>query len=249
VDIGRRPYTTTFKPFRDSDVTATLKWFPALRSAGTLPFPSKVNSLYWSTWFDFQQNAAIVEQTVGEVPGAKRSFNFAKSLPYAHDLPPCRPPEDFRLGERYDPDGPPALYNAEGWPLCCSNHFTSSGRLVLNSSATVVIPTAVIPGGTCNTATVRAEPTVDTWKVLFGTNGWVVVNCPAGTFTVTLISVDQPGAGVAVSTGIDCTSLNALGSLINPGDIVSTPFPHPSPYFLLLIPGFADTTWVISVAP
>jgi hypothetical protein len=112
VDIGRRPYRPTVRPFRDSEVTVTIDWVPARPEDGTLPFPSAITSLDWHArpW---------EAQGVGEVYGAPRVYNRKRPIPGPVRDHICGTADDFARGELLDASKPLTRYLPSGLPTCC----------------------------------------------------------------------------------------------------------------------------------
>ena len=110
--MARRPYTTTVRPFRDSDRTVRIRWYPARLADGTLPFPSRICSHDWMTrpW---------EAEGVGEVYGESRNFNRAKPLVGPRTDHVCGDKEDFELGEVLNETLRPNTYTRQGIPDCC----------------------------------------------------------------------------------------------------------------------------------
>lgn len=59
------------------------------------------------------------EQTVGLVPGAKRTALPGLEKPLATGAHRCGTEDDFRLGGEYLPDVPPVERRPDGLPVCC----------------------------------------------------------------------------------------------------------------------------------
>jgi hypothetical protein len=113
VDMARRPYTTLVRPFRDSDRTVRIRWYPARpETDGTLPFPSRICSLDWAT------NPHAVEG-VGEVYDAPRRYNGARALVGPPTRRVCGTEDQFRNGAYFDDDRAPTEYFPNGLPKCC----------------------------------------------------------------------------------------------------------------------------------
>lgn len=115
--MGRRPYRTTMRPFRDSDVEVTVHWYKVPASNPRLPYPSRINSLDW-------RDGQFSYSPVGEVVGVEREFDG-----WGHVVPPipedhiCGERDDFEFGGRYLPDDPPLERGADGIPTCCRPAF------------------------------------------------------------------------------------------------------------------------------
>ena len=107
-----------------------MKWYPCVEPVECLPFPSKINSLDWSSFPELAEG-------VGEVYGSPRPYNGAKAIPYAHGLTPCEPAQVFAEGDTYDPLRPPQKYDEKGFPLCCLDRFVSTGGLLWGGTAVV----------------------------------------------------------------------------------------------------------------
>lgn len=112
VDMARRPYTTRVRPFRNSDITVKIRWYPARPEDGTLPHTSRICSLDWVTHPETAEG-------VGEVYGAARSFNRAKPIPGPKRTHVCGTRQEHEIGGIYDPSRPPMIYQPSGLPLCC----------------------------------------------------------------------------------------------------------------------------------
>lgn len=158
--MARRPYSTACRFFKDSDVEVQIKWYPCVEPVECLPFPSKINSLDWSSFPELAEG-------VGEVYGSPRTYNGAKAIPYAHGLTPCKPAEVFHDGEHYDPTAPPQKYDEKGFPLCCLDRFVSTGGLLWGGEAVVTTAVPAGPDGNCLTTT-----------LVFGT--WYLATIPLG---------------------------------------------------------------------
>jgi len=111
-DYGRRPYTTTARPFRNSQDTVQLVWYPAREDAPVLPFPSAFNSLDYTA-------DPIASYTVGEVYGTPRNYNGQKMKPEALGEHNCGDERDYAEGCVRDTSLPPVVYKSNGLPECC----------------------------------------------------------------------------------------------------------------------------------
>lgn len=154
VDFARRPYSTDCRFHKDSDQVVKIRWYPALPSAGTLPFPSSIASLDWSSrpW---------IEGGIGEVWNRPRTYNGAVALPYATGLAPCQPAQVFAEGEELDEDADDQEYNEDGFPLCCLNNAVPKGGLEFGGAA-------LVPSTLCETPNPVALGQWHTWTIPIG---------------------------------------------------------------------------------
>jgi hypothetical protein len=183
-----------------------VKWYPVVEPVECLPFPSKINSLDWSS---FPELAA----GVGEVYGSPRGYNGAKAIPYARGLTPCEPAEVFADGDTYDPTRPPQKYDEQGFPLCCLDRFTSSGGLLWGGEAIVNVVPSITPALVCSDP---ERLPVNTWVTYtmvptgsMVSNFWIT-DLPAGTpfrFRKVILSI---GGGFG-SNGAGSYWANPLG--------------------------------------
>lgn len=146
MDIARRPYSTDARFFSDSEEVVRIRWYPVAEPVECLPFPSKVNSLDWSSH-------PYLARGVGEVYGVARPYNAAEAVPYARGLDPCKPAEVFANGEAFDPDAPPQEYDERGLPICCINHADMEGGVEWGGDFEPP-PVPVSGGPNCGLATV-----------------------------------------------------------------------------------------------
>jgi len=116
--------------FKDDAQEVDLAWYPVADPVEVLPFPSKVNSLDWSShpW---------LAAGVGEVWDEPRTYNGRKALPYAVGLAPCKPAAVFIEGEVLDPELPAQIYNLDQFPACCLNVWTPDGGIEWDGAAEV----------------------------------------------------------------------------------------------------------------
>jgi len=112
---GSRPYTTTARPFRNSNRTVKIVWYPAHPNAPVLPFASALNSLD-----DQEQRLWMEDQEHNEDPTAPRSYNARKPPQIAPTGHLCGTREDFERGGLYSPDDVPPPVDLAGIPLCCN---------------------------------------------------------------------------------------------------------------------------------
>lgn len=112
VDMARRPYTTTVRPFRDSDATVQIRWYPARPEDGTLPFPSRINSIDWMT-------DPHTKEGVGEVWNTSRNYNHAKPIPGPKRTHVCGTEDEHGQGGLISDTRPEMVYAPSGLPWCC----------------------------------------------------------------------------------------------------------------------------------
>jgi hypothetical protein len=136
VDFIRRPYRVLARPFKDSDETAEMVWYPALPDAPTLPFPTVFNSLEW-------QPFPLNKTSAGEVPDVDRVFDAQGTKDGATGIHQCGSPESFLEGILYDPERF-VEYNDDGLPVCCEGFIR--GACGCGTGGALVTPPAV-----CNT--------------------------------------------------------------------------------------------------
>lgn len=126
--MGRRPYRTTMRPFRDSDVEVVVHWYKVPATNPRLPYPSRINSLDW-------KDGQFSFSPVGEVTGAEREFDgWGRIVPPVPEDHICGERGDFEFGGLYRPDLPPLERGPDGIPLCCRPAF---GGLVFGGSAVI----------------------------------------------------------------------------------------------------------------
>lgn len=130
--FGRRPYTTKFRPFVDSDDEVDLIWYNAEPDAPVLGYPSKIQQL---------DNVSMpwIAQGVGEVFGAPRIFNNRRAIPFLRYDHVCGTRSDFETGGVLDPIPPDVLYDRNDIPICCQPPFISQGGGVGSGTATVTV--------------------------------------------------------------------------------------------------------------
>lgn len=127
---GRVPFKCDFRPWQDSDLTATLAWRRAAPDAPVLGFPSRIQALNLVSrpW---------VAAGVGEVYGSLGDPNWAAPPPFQKFDHVCGTREDFAEGGVYDPDAPPVEYDANGVPACCNPPVVARGGVAVGGVATV----------------------------------------------------------------------------------------------------------------
>jgi hypothetical protein len=139
VTMLNQAYTARVRPFRDSSVEVTIRWYRCPEGAKELPFLSCIQPLLWA------KNPWRVTGP-GEVYPVKRGASGGAAPKGVTGQSWCGSPEDFLLGGLYQPSRPPVRYTADGAALCC---LTFLGGIVWGGTApTAPNPGAVVWGGT-----------------------------------------------------------------------------------------------------
>jgi len=219
-DIGRRPYRTLFRPFRDSDLVVPIRWYKVPMGTPFLPFPSRIVSLDWvaEPW---------TATGVGEVFLAPRKFatwNSPHVPPGGHF---CGTPQDFAEGGLFQPLDPLVGYTAGGLPTCCGDNigvqvggglFVQAGGVLVGGGQLVEpIAGGVLVGGASSPATAGGVLVGGDWgevpppgtdcvtagEILFdtdyertvfaGTDQWFKLPVVATTYHLTMTNVDPEG--------------------------------------------------------
>jgi len=109
----RRPYRVDCRPWRDSEDEVTLHWYVTNPANGSLPYPSRINSLNWRP---DNMNPA----PVGEVTFADQTFDgWGRIIPPMPGDHICGQRSDFEFGGLKDTSEPPLVRDADGIPTCC----------------------------------------------------------------------------------------------------------------------------------
>jgi len=224
VEYGRRPYSTQCRFFSDSDEEVRIRWYPALPDAGTLPFPSKITSLDWSSWPWLASGVGeVFKASRGPTLLGDRPYNGAQAIPYMHGIDPCKGSEVFKNGEPYDPSAPPQLYDENLIPLCCINFITPAGGIEWDGTAPVSYSP---PNNTCPTAILMDPSNSFSVTIPAGEERWYKVNiATAGTAYHWHMTVTPFSFGfiqMAEPNGTNCGDLVGTGLfnvLTSPADI------------------------------
>jgi hypothetical protein len=139
VDIGHTAYTTTVKPYPDSDVTATLLWREALPDAPLLGMPSAITNLAWDLGVD-----EYLLTAVGEVNGAPWRIAFPPTNLLATGTRVCGTPADFAGMGTYSSSPPVPPPRPDGLPMCCGALFQAQGGIGLGDTPAVTPPNPVL---------------------------------------------------------------------------------------------------------
>jgi len=101
------------RPFKDSDTEVTIHWYKTDPALGTLPYPSRINSL---SWRPNQFNPG----PVGEVSFEPQVFDgWGRIIPPIMDPHILGTRSDFEDGGSYLPDEPPVVRGPDGIPVQC----------------------------------------------------------------------------------------------------------------------------------
>jgi hypothetical protein len=133
----RSGYTAVVRPFKDSNVTAKIKWIRCQPGAPVLGFESAFQPLRW------EANPELAGG-VGEVFNEPQPFDPGLPIPGAMGQKVCGTEDEFKNGAVYDPDAPPVEYTPEGLALCCSS---PPGGLEIGGAAVVPGAGGVSLGG------------------------------------------------------------------------------------------------------
>lgn len=110
--MGRRAYKTRCRFLKDNNTEAEIRWVEVPDTTPTLPF--------WSGIYSLDQTRDKWAQTgLGEVLGAVRTPTLQKAPNGFDGHKYCGTPEEFEIGGKYEPDKPPAVYDAQGFLACC----------------------------------------------------------------------------------------------------------------------------------
>jgi len=90
-----------------------LHWYAVPAENGTLPYPSRINSLQW-------RPDQINPSPVGEVSCGVQTYDgFGRIVPPVPGDHICGTREDFEFGGLEDSEEPPLIRGADGIPTCC----------------------------------------------------------------------------------------------------------------------------------
>lgn len=141
VSVGRRPYSTRAKLFRDSDVEVEILWYECQPDALDLPVPTRIVPRFWYESVRRQNTGGPVYTGVGEVWDAPRPNQWPAPKPTAFGTHYCGTPEDFAEGCAYRPDLPPVERNQDGLPLCCGHAAVGQGGAMVGGTAVAEVVT------------------------------------------------------------------------------------------------------------
>lgn len=111
VQYIRQEGTDVIRPFRDSDIEVTRRWYRVPEGTPWLPFPTIFRSTNWEPFPYLREGAGAVwpsqwrHKRIGEMGG----------FGYLHQ---CGTPDDFLRGAAFDP-GVNVVYDSEWIPDCC----------------------------------------------------------------------------------------------------------------------------------
>ena len=145
VDLGSRPFSTVYRPFRDSSEWVRVDWYPCAPGAKTLPFESCITNPFWERdQYEFEDGDEPLEQVI---PTGKPRVKPGTGKGHV-----CGSEQDFREGCARDESIPPVLYGMLGLPQCCNPPVVMRGGVEDGGRAVATPP--VGPGTSCLTATV-----------------------------------------------------------------------------------------------
>lgn len=121
----RAGYRTECRFWKDSDETATIRWYRALPNAPLLGQVSAITPLGW-------QPFPWMAKGVGEVFNAEKPFDRGNPIAAATGKKVCGTESDFAEGGVYDPNPPFMNYNTDGLAACCA---PKPGAILLGGSA------------------------------------------------------------------------------------------------------------------
>ena len=208
MDWIRRSYTTTARPFRDSDETVTIVWYPCVPEAPALGFPTMMVSEDWDSEWTFPLPG-------GEVPGAPRPFRYERPKPGATGEHVCGTQQDFEEGCKYEPDEPAVVYGTLGLPNCCDPAVVTQGGVAFGGQALVSF--SETPGTTCADAATFAFEVNQAFTVPGAGTYWHRLPGALAFEHVYLVSNEVVNPGLpnisGVWSGADCLHLNPAGSI------------------------------------
>jgi hypothetical protein len=146
VDITRRMYKTPCRFLRDSDITSTIRWVEARPDAQPLPYPSVICSR-------LMEPDPWLTPEVGEQRVERYGTTLEKAPIGVNGNHVCGTPEEFERGGTFEPELPPAEYDANGFLVCCEGPKKLIGGLGLGGRAAWHVGPVTPPlGNNCQTA-------------------------------------------------------------------------------------------------
>lgn len=138
VDVGRRPYTTKARFWKDEEEENDIVWYTVPWTNPVLGYPSRIQSLDQKTF-------PWVAEGVGEVYNVPRPYNGKRASCFLNGHHVCGTQLDFEVGGTRDDTKPPVEYNRDGIPICCQPPFCGLGGLVIGGTADVTVTPAGCP--------------------------------------------------------------------------------------------------------
>lgn len=180
-EIGRIPYTTRARLFRNSEIEVDIQWYPVPMTNPRLGLPTTIISRIWQgTPYDYAGTPPYPD-TVGEVIGARHRPWPNVSRPDATGERICGTEEDFVRGCVYDPDAPPVVRRDDGLPMCCGLGLIPMGGIGMGGEAPMGIDTT--PFSPCTNYLL-----LNHGETMYSTGGWTWATT-SGEWTLT---VDGP---------------------------------------------------------
>jgi hypothetical protein len=216
VDYRRAPFSSTYKPYRNSDETVIVRWYEAQPNARTLPFPSIIDVPDWDgEGYTYLEGGWVFDSPEPFAPWGTIAGALGDRF--------CGTEMDFREGCDYRPDLPPVRYNSTGLARCCLGPVganvgagvgpTSIAKALplLDLAATVgggpnadvIVYPPGQPLGTSSTgSTIIPIGAVNTGELTVGTQLWVsVIVVIPGTYTITLTGIGDTDVMLQFFTG------------------------------------------------
>lgn len=207
VDLGSRPFSTVYRPFRGSSEWVRIEWFPCAPGAKDLPFESNITNPFWERdQYEFEDGEEPLEEVI---PTGKPRVKPGTGKGHV-----CGTEEDFRDGGLYLPDEPPVLYGMLGLPACCNAPVVMRGG-VEDRGSDVVTP---VPGLTCETAGLWPLGVLVTITRAFdATVWWFRHPVAAGKTYRYTVNETVPLVQIPIYTGPDCLSLTLQYDVVDTG--------------------------------
>lgn len=200
VDLGSRPFSTVYRPFRGSDEWVRIEWFPCAPGAKDLPFESNITNPFWERdQYEFEDGDEPLEEVI---PTGKPRVKPGTGRGHF-----CGTEEDFREGGLYLPDDPPVLYGRLGLPACCNPPVVMQGGV--EDGGWDVVP--VVPGNDCFTAAPVEFDQTYIVQVAAAGGSWLILPLGVSSNPVWMTSTywtdPGPAPGFSNLAGDDCSFL------------------------------------------
>lgn len=209
VDLGSRPFSTVYRPFRGSAEWVRIEWFPCAPGAKDLPFESCITNPFWERdQYEFEDGEEPLEEVI---PTGKPRVKPGTGKGHW-----CGSEEDHREGGLYLPDEPPVVYGMLGLPQCCNPPVVMRGGVEDDGAAAL----PVVPGASCETAYVIPLGEWVTVTIPAGVEGWLKHTAPDG-FSNRKISAEEVSNAPFLDLAYGfCPGPTSIGSLGLPDEFV-----------------------------